>query len=161
VGGAGFRRGRSLVSRRLSLQAGTALRLSPGDGKWRRRCRPASRSSGRRQFAPAVLPCRRIEDEPAASLAPWRRHAAAWRAGKESTGRRRLERVGGLKGDAVLEFGAATARTPGSGSAGLRRVLAVHAMARWALGGPGDRAWSGLGRKQELGRVGPRETEGD
>jgi hypothetical protein len=80
---------------------------------------------------------------------------------EEGAWRRRLERAGGLKGDAVLESGAATARTPGSGGAGLRRVLAVHAMARWALGGPGDRAWSGLGQKQELGRAGPRENEGD
>jgi hypothetical protein len=86
---------------------------------------------------------------------------AARHAGEEGAGRRRLERAGGLKGDAVLESGAATARTPGSGGAGLRRVLAAHAMARWALGGPGDRAWSGLGRKQELGRAGPRENEGD
>jgi hypothetical protein len=86
---------------------------------------------------------------------------AARRAGEEGARRRRLERAGGLKGDTVLESGAATTRTPGSGGAGLRRVLAAHAMARWALGGPGDRAWSGLGRKQELGRVGPRETEGD
>jgi hypothetical protein len=76
-----FGEGRSLAGRRLGLQVGTALRLSPGDGKWRRRCRPASRSSGRRQFAPAVLPCWRIEDEPVASLAPWRRHAAARRLG--------------------------------------------------------------------------------
>jgi hypothetical protein len=70
---------------------------------------------------------------------------AARCAGEEGAGRRRLERAGGLKGDAVLESGAGTARTPRSGGAGLRRVLAAHAMARWAFGGPGDRAWSGLG----------------
>jgi hypothetical protein len=72
-----FRRGRSLAGRRLGLQAGAALRLSPGDGKWRRRCRPASRSSGRRQFAPAVLPCRRIEECWRRSCGPWRRTASA------------------------------------------------------------------------------------
>jgi hypothetical protein len=74
---ADFRRGRSLAGRRLGLQAGTVLRLSPGDGKWRRRYRPASRSSGRRQFAPAVLPCRRIEDGRQRSCSPWRRTASA------------------------------------------------------------------------------------
>jgi hypothetical protein len=68
---------RSLAGRRLGLQVGTVLRLSPGDGKWRRRCRPASRSSGRRQFAPAVLRCRRIEDGRWRSCSPWRRTASA------------------------------------------------------------------------------------
>jgi hypothetical protein len=74
------------VDGRVGPPGAAALRLSPGDGKWRRRCRPASRSSGRRQFAPAVPPCRRIEDEQAASLAPWRRHAAARRLGLHAAG---------------------------------------------------------------------------
>jgi hypothetical protein len=128
-------------------------------------CRPTTASgrggAGRPRGAQGGVSLLRRCSHAGESMTPWHRHAAARRAGEEGAGRRQLEHVGGLKGDAVLEFGAATARTPGSGGAGLRRVLAAHAMARWALGGPGDRAWSGLGRKQELGRAAPRENEGD
>jgi hypothetical protein len=56
----------------------------------------------------------------------------------------------------VLEFGAGMARTPGSGGAGLWRVLAAHAMARWPFGRPGDRAWSGHGLDGAGTGAGPR-----
>jgi hypothetical protein len=151
---ADFRRGRSLAGRRLGLQAGTMLRLSPGDGKWRRRYRPASRSSGRRQFAPVVLPCQRIEDGRQRSCSPCGarlQHAA-----------HRKERRGawlGLRGKAAgVLRGAAGRGRAGHGrggrrraDAGLRRLVGARLLPGWAwrawervsgwVGGEMGRAW--------------------